>query len=185
MAEPDYEIARWYTAGRRFPRLIGKTSDGTKLPGGPYTIHQLVVLVGLLWVGYQTMGIWGHFGVMLNLAVLFGVPFGAAFIVGKLGIISANPLNVAVGVADALKAPFYGEVAGKSVDLAKTSKPKGRGRLLIVATAPRGLDSGNSRPTAPPLKEPRELHAHAPAQQLPPLTGIQQLLASSGKKDAR
>ena len=37
------EVARFYTRSRKFPRLIGRLHDGTKIPGGPYTVTQAIV----------------------------------------------------------------------------------------------------------------------------------------------
>ena len=50
MAERDEEreVARFYTRSRRFPKFIGRLHDGTKIPGGPYTLTQGVVLAIVL-----------------------------------------------------------------------------------------------------------------------------------------
>ncbi len=36
------ETARFYTKSRRFPKMIGRMTDGSRIPGGPYTLTQTV-----------------------------------------------------------------------------------------------------------------------------------------------
>ena len=42
------EVIRNFTAARKFPQLIGKTPDGKRIAGGPYTLTQGIVLAIVL-----------------------------------------------------------------------------------------------------------------------------------------
>ena len=45
---------KWYTRARKFPQLIGRTPDGTRIPGGPYTYTQ--VAAGVVTAVYASVG---------------------------------------------------------------------------------------------------------------------------------
>ena len=66
------EIVKWYTRARKFPQLIGKTPDGAKLWGGPYTYTQVVGASVVLVVGLKTISLWGSFGLVGNALVVLG-----------------------------------------------------------------------------------------------------------------
>ena len=57
--DEEREVARFYTRSRRFPKFIGRLHDGTKIPGGPYTLTQGVVLAIVLVVALMTQSVWG------------------------------------------------------------------------------------------------------------------------------
>ena len=66
----ETDVVRFHTRGVRFPRLIGKTADGTRLPGGPYTITQVVATVTIFIVGQWTRPVWGGNGLAGDYLVL-------------------------------------------------------------------------------------------------------------------
>lgn len=86
------EVARWYTRARRFPQLVGRFTDGRPIPGGPYTYTQVGVLVATVFLGSKTTWLWGHFGTVFNAAILFGVAYAGALLVGRAPIGGRNPL---------------------------------------------------------------------------------------------
>ena len=51
---------KWYTRARKFPQLIGRTPDGTRIPGGPYTYLQVAAGVGMAAVLAATTGLWAR-----------------------------------------------------------------------------------------------------------------------------
>ena len=69
--EDQHEVVKWYTRARRFPQLIGKTPDGARLWGGPYTYTQVIVAAVVIVVGIQTAGLWGQFGLIGNAPVSY------------------------------------------------------------------------------------------------------------------
>src|SRR5450759_686655 len=57
---PAPEVVKYYTRARKFPQLIGRTPDGAKIWGGPYTFTQAISAGVVLFVGVNTMGLWAH-----------------------------------------------------------------------------------------------------------------------------
>lgn len=195
--EPQLEVVKWYTRARKFPQLIGRTSDGFKIPGGPYTFTQVGVGVTVLMLGQQTARLWAHFGLMLNVVVLLGVTWAAIALSGRLPIGARNPLSIAEGALQAVMAPRTGKVAGRTVTI---RRPHRAGRTRIGTPAQREASTAEpldrtlptpavvSRPVAQlaaPVPAGPELHAPAtapiaaPGAALVPLTGVQRLLAQT------
>ena len=92
--DQTYEVVKWYTRARRFPQLIGKTPDGARIWGGPYTYTQLVGAVTVLVVGAKTVGVWGQFGLVGNALILLAIAYGTALMLGRLPVGSRNPMAV-------------------------------------------------------------------------------------------
>ena len=194
------EIVRWYTRARKFPQLIGKTPDGAKLWGGPYTYTQVIGAAVVLVVGLKTISLWGAFGLVGNALVVLGAAYGTALLLGRLPIGSRNPISVGSGIVRALTGPVQGIVGGAPLRIRRPHRV--RSRLVIrhgipaavvlptaaavehrtsaaadvepaeATTAP-AYDPAR-KPTAPP-PEPT-----SPPPRLPALTGVQRLLASTG-----
>ena len=74
-AGQSQDVVKWYTHARRFPTLIGRTHDGRRIPGGPYTPTQLIVGAVLAWAASKTTSVWAHFGRVTDI-VLFVVVVG-------------------------------------------------------------------------------------------------------------
>ncbi len=152
---------RWYTHVRRFPTLIGRTSDGKRIPGGPYTPTQLVVGAGVAWLASQTTGLWAQFGRVGNLvafAVIVGVPVIA---LGKAPLGNRNPFRILLGVGAALRSPAWGAYRGERM---RPPKPQ-RVRAAVVA-----VDDH-----APTTRPPRQQLVPVPGE----LSPIQMALAGT------
>lgn len=97
---------RYHTEGRRQPQIIGKDSSGKKLPGGPYTIYQVLGFVCVPALMIWLMPIWAG---ALAPVVAWLVIIPAATITGVwlLGIpdLSRNPLFTAASGAALLMTP--------------------------------------------------------------------------------
>ena len=91
------EIARFYTRSRRFPKMIGRMTDGSRIPGGPYTLTQVgfggVALMGLL----VTRTLWGTGATLLDLAITVGVAWGVTWLVGLIPMTRRNLVLAFVG----------------------------------------------------------------------------------------
>lgn len=185
--EDGAEVVKWYTRARRFPQLIGKTPDGTKIWGGPYTYTQVIVGVGIVAVGSKTTNIWGHFGLIGNILLLLGVAYGAVLVIGRLPVGSRNPLSVGSGALRAWTSPAKGRLGGTPVRLRKPHTARSR---LILAAAPEPApvtpaESAERRLRLPRVRWSARTRAQdqevvtTPAAQ-PALSGVQKLLASTG-----
>lgn len=111
----ELETVKYYTRARKFPQLLGRMPDGTKIPGGPYTVQQLLAAIAVIVVGGLTIGTWGVFGSIGNVAVLFGLAFGVVFLIGRLPMNGRNPLFALLGLYRMLNAPASGRYQGKPV----------------------------------------------------------------------
>jgi hypothetical protein len=125
VAGESHEIIRDFTKARKFPNLIGRTPDGKRLIGGPYTITQFVGGGGVAAVLYVFRGLWMHFDTITN-TVLFIVPvIGTVFILGKLRLAGRSPVSMLSGVLTAVTAPKHAPINGYPV---KTRMP-----VLVLA----------------------------------------------------
>lgn len=114
---PTGEVVKWYTLARRFPQVIGRTSDGAKIPGGPYTYSQVFVGVGLLVGGLKTTGLWAHFGTVYNGMLLVLVTAGVVVGLGRLPLANRSPLAMGLGAYRAVAASASGTIAGRPAAL--------------------------------------------------------------------
>jgi len=176
------EVVKWYTRSRRFPQLIGKTPDGARLWGGPYTYTQVITAAAVLVIGAKTAGVWGHFGMVGNAIVLLGSAYAATLLAGRLPVGSRNPISVVAGAVRAVRAPAWGTCAGTPL---RPGRPRRvTGRLIITTTSP--IDSPTSGVTDADQVEPMPCVGAIPAvppgrvTAAPALTGVQRLLAATG-----
>lgn len=171
-ADDTVEVVKWYTRARRFPTLIGKTPDGMRLWGGPYTYTQVAVGVTLLIVGVRTVNVWGRFGLIGNVLLLAGGTYAAVAAAGRLPIGSRNPLTLVSGLVRALTGPATGRRAGRPLRPRRPYRARGR---VIVGCSPVATPTPTSTPSRP---EPPVRRADPPSPARPPaLTGVQRLLA--------
>lgn len=207
---PATEVVKWYTRARKFPQLIGRTPDGMKLWGGPYTITQACGFGLVLFVGLNTMWLWASFGFVGNFLVLAAVAVGVVVGLGRIPVGSRSPLSVASGAWKAVASPQHGRLGGRPVRL---RKPHRLQHTVVVQLT----DVSEPQPTASrethslvvdlgPVPAPRSRFGRrqvrpqrlsqtnpvlpAPARcssplrhPAPALTGIQTLLAASAAAD--
>lgn len=75
---------QWHTEARQQPHLIGKDSSGRKIPGGPYTIYQVIaVIVVVPLIAFLAKITAGHITIS---GVIFALAAGwfAVFLVGRV-----------------------------------------------------------------------------------------------------
>ncbi|MBA3019633.1 hypothetical protein [Propionicimonas sp.] len=89
--------AKWFTGARKFPQLVGRTPDGGKIWGGPYTITQVAVFVVGLFVLWNTAWLWARFSLVGNLVAGPGMLVALVYAAGKLPFEKRSPLVVASG----------------------------------------------------------------------------------------
>jgi hypothetical protein len=202
---PTTDIVKWYTRARKFPQLIGRTPDGMKLWGGPYTITQACGFGLVLFVGLNTMSLWASFGFVGNFIVLGAVAAGVVFGLGRIPVGSRSPFSVTTGAWKAVASPQHGRLGGRPVRIRRPHRLQHRMLVQIdpvpapaenpaPASEPtpaaeqtrrsrrRLLPARRPRPETPspqpvaPEPVPASPQPHTPA---PALTGIQALLAAS------
>jgi len=157
------DVVKWYTHARRFPSLIGRTSDGTRIPGGPYTPTQLITLAVLAWTASKTTWVWARFSTVGNIiffVALVGLP---VYALGKLPIGFRNPLRILIGALVAASAPAGGRVNGSALRAPRQMRVGG-----LVAVDPSSA-----------IDRPRPVPAAAAVRS--ELSGIQRALATSAR----
>jgi len=109
----EYDVVKFFTRARRFPQMLGKTPDGKKLPGGPYTLTQFTGagVAGLLLAG--TRNLWGRFGLVPNLMILLTVMVVVVVGLGRIPLGSRSPVSMLLGLISALSAPRTGRISGR------------------------------------------------------------------------
>lgn len=181
------DVVKWYTRARRFPKLVGRTHDGLRLPGGPYTITQIVGGIGFFLLAAKTMGLWGQWGFIGNLLLLFASSYGVMWSLGRLPLGARNPLAVLWGLCNSAASPRGGRYRGHSVRLPPTTRC--RGRVVVMLTDPSHLRTGTptsaADPEAHPLTpSPSERIEQEPRPSEPVvLTGLQELMARSTRPE--
>lgn len=186
--KPTPDVVRWYTRARRFPQLIGRTPDGARLWGGPYTITQAVGAGVTLVVGLNTMWLWAGFGFVGNLLVLGVVTYGVVFALGRIPVGSRSPLSVLTGVYKAIAAPSHGRLAGRPV---RIRRPHRLQHAVVIRHEPTVTIPAAAPDAAPPVVEAPAPAPIPPAPPIPapptpaltptaPLSGVQSLLAGAG-----
>lgn len=179
MAGHDPEVVKWFTRARRFPKLIGKTYEGTRIPGGPYTIAQAFVFGVLFVLMAAPPHPWAVFGGLPQNAAFFVlVVLGGVFLTGRLPLGMRNPLVWAEGLARVssprpinVRLPAPRTVRGATVMVVgTTAPPDGLADLPDPNPAEVAANLLNQEPTPAPDS------ASGPQ---PPFTGVQRLLAAS------
>lgn len=201
-------VARFYTAARRIPVLIGKI-NGARIPGGPYTLTQIVVGGIVLWIGYKTAGLWGA-GLypLVRMTVLAGIAFGTTWATGKIPSTRRRLMDLASDFGTALSLPDLGTYQGRRISIARPHRVDGAvlmqlepGVQIATAAAPAAV----AEPAAPALAIPAPAPAPAAAEavavaapateaELPsnviPLrrsyaTGVERLLEQARRKESQ
>ncbi len=194
------ETAKWYTRALKFPQLIGKTPNGGKIPGGPYTFTQFGVFAVVLVVGGKvSISNAEGFAVIGRSVIVLAIAFTLTLLAGRLPFGARNPLSVLDGALHAFSAPSKGKIAGRPVRtprahrvttrLTVTASIPAAGRAPVAAPTSRRRTrpakarrpQTDARQAAPPVANPlRPTPAAARTTPTPALTGVQRLLASSG-----
>lgn len=147
----DSRAARWYTRARRIPILIGRTSEGSKIPGGPYTLGQVIAFFAVVFGLWKTTGVWAVFDGVTNATIFIAIVAGAVYGVGKLPRSGRNPLSWTVDFAAlTLRAPG-GKVNGKPLP---ASKPRRLRHRVVTPQLPPLLAAEPTGEPDVPVSEP-------------------------------
>lgn len=115
-SEGEYEVGKFYTAARKFKQLIGRLPDGSTIPGGPYTITQFIVAMGIIFFGWMTRsaGVWGgsFFGDMILLVALAA---GVGYLCGLIPATRRTLTGMIDGAIKMSVAPNAGTWRGKAL----------------------------------------------------------------------
>ncbi|MEV5879391.1 hypothetical protein AB0L75_35240 [Streptomyces sp. NPDC052101] len=134
----DTLVGRCYTKARRHPLVIGRWPGGGVLWGGPYSVPQLIVMVGSFVALILFRPLWAHFGVVLNVMFAFAVPYALGWTVRRLTVDGRNPLAAAGSVLGLLAAPSAGRLGGRPLKTLDRARPV-RGVCTVTWQEPAAL----------------------------------------------
>jgi hypothetical protein len=138
---------QFYSGARRVKQLLGTFPDGTRIPGGPYTLTQALVLVGTVVIGWWTRPLWGH-DLLSDVILLGAVTLGAAVLAGKLPGGRVNPFRVISGALGLLVRPSSGTYRGRPMKT-RYGKAAPRNRPLPASDGPQQTAEPATATTTP------------------------------------
>lgn len=185
----ESESARFYTRSRKFPKVIGRLHDGTRIPFGPYTIAQAVIGCGVAFVAISTRGSWGSGTILLDLPVSLALAWAAAWGAGRIPATRRNLLTVIIGAVSAVFQPAAGRYRERPLRLNKPHHAAGKVAIALAAPVA-AADSMPATPTPPAETAPVEPVKPTPARELESasaprtvaVTAVERLLQQSRTK---
>lgn len=145
-------VAKFYTRARRFPKLIGKLHDGTRIPGGPYTLTQVIIGGLFLFVAMQTRSFWTWGSLIIDLPLVLATTWGVAWLSGLIPQTNRNILSVSASGLAAFSSPLNGRFKGKPVRFKQPRRPHSR----VVLDLGEYAAEVSETTTAPALDIPQE-----------------------------
>lgn len=154
MEAPDTTtVGRTYTRGRRQPYLIRKwPGSNWALPMGPYTITQLLVFVGSVYLLFTYRDVWAHFG-PVNLVIGIGIPVVLTYATRHTRIEGRDPLRAAIALVSLLLQPRGGYLNGVPVNPARRRRLRS-GHIPVTPLPPALQPSPPPDPPPPPSPPP-------------------------------
>jgi hypothetical protein len=170
------EIARFYTRSRRFPKVLGRLHDGTKIPGGPYTLTQALVGVVVGAIALTTRAQWGTGTILVDVPLALGITWAAAWGAGRIPATRRNLLGVVIGGLSAMMRPFEGKYREKTLRWRPPHFAAGTAEISSAAPA-------REQPQAP--ARTAAIAKAVPVISIPaprPITAVERLLQQSQSK---
>ncbi|WP_406451553.1 conjugal transfer protein [Streptomyces sp. NBC_00876] len=173
-------IGRSYTRARKHPLVVGKLPGGGRLPGGPYTITQIVTMVGVFVLLLGLRDLWAVFG-LGNALVMIIVPWGLAWLMRYARMDGRDPARALLGLITYGTTPPGGRLAGRPQRTFKAKLVTGRVTIRLRPAAPDPSPAPEARPVRLVTTTARtggQQPDSAPAEQAParPRTRLQELL---------
>ncbi|MEU2024273.1 TcpE family conjugal transfer membrane protein [Streptomyces sp. NPDC016469] len=176
-------IGRSYTRARKHPLVIGKLPGGGRIPGGPYTITQIVTMVVVFVLLLGLRDLWAFFG-LGNALVLVAVPWGLAWLMRYARMDGRDPARALLGLLAYGTSPPGGRLAGRPQRTFKTKLVTGRVTVNVrLPEEPAPSPAPEARPVrlvtttgrtgGPPAEAAPPASGTAPAR---PRTRLQELL---------
>ena len=145
---------KWYTRARKFPQLIGRTPDGTRIPWGPYTVTQVLGGIVTCFVTSQILKVWSPGDIVSSAVVLLLVSGSVVFFLGKLPPGMRNPLIYLKGFLRLFFVRGF-RLSGKSLPDLKASHASASVEVaeIVTETPPIGVAVQLSNATKKPKSQ--------------------------------
>ncbi|MFE9137844.1 hypothetical protein [Streptomyces sp. NPDC007355] len=191
-------IGHSYTRARRHPLVIGKLPGAGRIPGGPYTITQIVTMVVVFGSLALTQSLWAHFG-LANILIMIGLPWGLAWVLRYARIDGRDPARALRSLLVYASAPAGGRLAGRPPGQSRphlsrttctvrvTSEPADEPVAVAPARTQRAAGPARSarRTASPALAATPANSARAVAPRTGGRSQLQSLLASIEDQNSR
>ncbi|MPY57199.1 hypothetical protein [Streptomyces spongiae] len=190
-ASEEELVGHSYTRARKHPLVIGKLPGAGRLPGGPYTITQIVTMVVVFAALTLTQSLWAHFGVG-NVVIMIAFPWGLARVLRYARIDGRDPARALRSLLVYTSTPADGRLAGRPQHTPRPRLVRGHCTVRILApssAAPVPQKAPAARAatlpaSAQPARRPQPVPAAAAVSTLAdrphvaPRTQLEELLAS-------
>ncbi|MGW4894573.1 hypothetical protein ACWEQL_20205 [Kitasatospora sp. NPDC004240] len=143
-------IGHSYTRARKHPLVVGKLPGAGRIPGGPYTVTQIVTMVVAFGFLAATRAIWAHFGLM-DIVIMVTVPWGLAWVLRYARLDGRDPARAIRSLLVYVSTPAAGRLAGRPQHVPR------RGIAIGQCTV-RERPAGDS----PPVRQPQLTTAPPP-----------------------
>jgi hypothetical protein len=117
------EVGRFYTRARKVKKMLGKLHDGSKIPGGPYTLTQGAAGVVTGFLALNTNRLWTTRMSIVDIVLGVLAMWGVAWAVGRLPSTNRNPALVLVDASGAVFKPAMGSYRGETLEI-RTPGPR-------------------------------------------------------------
>ncbi|MFC7986517.1 hypothetical protein [Streptomyces sp. NPDC057336] len=181
-ASEEELVGHSYTRARRHPLVIGKLPGAGRLPGGPYTITQVMTMVISFGLLVMTRDLWAHFGAM-NFILMALIPWGLAWVLRYARLDGRDPARAVRSLLIYSSTPAQGRLAGKPQRAARPRLATAT-CTVRVRSAERPAPAAATKPVPQPAPAARRnarpvpVPAAATVGRTEPKTGLQALLAS-------
>ena len=185
-ADEEQLVGHSYTRARRHPLVIGKLPGAGRLPGGPYTITQIVTMVGTFLLLVITRQLWAHFGA-LDALVMVIVPWGLAWVLRYARLDGRDPARALRSLLIYASTPADGRLSGRPQHHRRPRLAEGVCTVHVRTPAPtagpvRGVlpvrKTVPARPARTARAPVRPVAAATAGDRQPARTGLQSLLAA-------
>ncbi|MFI6689297.1 hypothetical protein [Streptomyces sp. NPDC050485] len=186
MSASDEElVGHSYTRARRHPLVIGKLPGAGRLPGGPYTITQVMTMVISFGLLVMTRDLWARFGA-LNFILMVLVPWGLAWVLRYARLDGRDPARAVRSLVIYSSTPAQGRLSGKPQRVARPRLATATCTVRVRSSERPDPVAAVAKPSPSPVPARRARSASAPgpvpaavsAARPEPKTGLQALLAS-------
>ncbi|MCX4448386.1 TcpE family conjugal transfer membrane protein [Streptomyces sp. NPDC087866] len=162
-------VGHSYTRARKHPLVIGKLPGGGRIPGGPYTITQIITMAGVFVLLLMVRDLWAFFGIG-NAFVMVIVPWGLAWLMRYARMDGRDPARALLGLLTYGTSPPGGRLAGRPQRTFRTKLVTGR---VTINVRPPEEPAPSPAPEARPVRlvPTTGRTGRHPAEAAPPAAG--------------